>query len=328
MKERDKKKLPKAKIYKIGENGERIEIEQTGDAGEKLQRLIDEQRKLRKRLNPLGEKLKDITAVPQRVKELNNSIKVDLPKSWVFDCPKLYETAEKYLKIQNKTIKIYSDIFKEPKYISNLKRLQNTLIEAKKELNEAENNYFYQLAIEELERKDEHIKSLKTERKDFEKEINKKDDLINGLKETLDLLMLKLGNKTKQPKTTKAKNLKPTLTPEQIQQLHIKFQWLFEAKPEQWQNLFSENEIQEFEKPIICKSETLTDIALFLYHLKENELIECNRYPAIIGRAKAFLYKGEIVTTKQINDAKNNNNNFPFVGKNYNKIEEIIIRLK
>lgn len=190
---------------------------------------------------------------------------------------------------------------------------------------ECENNIWHLLTEEELQ---ETTEKLQVITKEFEKINTKYENLeekYRTLKEEIGLAMLeyqeKKANKTISTKTT-IQTLKPNITIKQIEKIALDLSFIFQSSINQWEDLFSNN-IPIFEKPIVLKSKTLSDIAILFHWLKEYEFIENNNYPSILERCKVFTFHGEIITARQITKPKENTN-FPDIGENYIKISEIV----
>lgn len=191
---------------------------------------------------------------------------------------------------------------------NNIQELANEFIEEKQK---AENNYYHNLVVEEYTQENEQYKQRNVEL----------EQQVKDLEATLRTLYNIVPQPAKEQKYTSPLSLKPNITPSQIVYLHESLKNIFEATLEQWKSLFSEKEINLLE-PI--KGQAPADIAILLHYLKENELIEVSKYPSIIERTKAFSIDGKTVSAKQINKVKNENFNFPNIGKHYIKIQSVI----
>lgn len=186
------------------------------------------------------------------------------------------------------------------------------------EKKECENNIWHLLTEEELQKTTKEFEKIKKEKENLEEK-------YKILKEEIGLAMLeyqeKKANKAISTKTT-IQTLKPNITIKQIEKIASDLSFIFQSSVNQWEDLFSNN-IPIFEKSIVLKSKTLSDIAILFHWLKEYEFIENNNYPSILERCKVFTFHGEIITARQITKPKENTN-FPDIGENYIKISEVV----
>lgn len=185
------------------------------------------------------------------------------------------------------------------------------------EVEEAENNYIYNLALEELEYETKRGAELTQQSAELEQRIK---ELEISLKT---ILTFKDTTRNKQ-QATKILTLKPLITFSQIVKLHETSQELFEATLEQWCNLFSE-EIKEFEVPITVVSQYVSDVRVLFDYLKKRELIDVIRYSSILAKAKVFCFNDKIITAKQLNKPTEYNC-YPHIG-NYELIDNIVTAL-
>jgi hypothetical protein len=203
-----------------------------------------------------------------------------------------------------------------PEIVKSFQSIRDLAIEIEKAKTEAENNFWYNLTVEEY---------------DFEKEKDKEkitelEQKVIELEKTIEAYQLVISEQQPQPKAQKtlSQTLRPNITQSQIARLYEYMKGIFEATPEQWRALFSETEIQ-LSKPI--KARAVADIVVLFHHLREREFVETSKYPSVLERAKAFLINDKIVTAKMINKPKSENYNFPLIGKNYDNISKAVASL-
>lgn len=160
-----------------------------------------------------------------------------------------------------------------------------------KEIEDAENNYLYRLANEEITHERDKTAKLEQRNIDLERDILEYEKVIMGVR----IAQCKINNKhTKEP----IMSLKPNITLSQIVKLHEALHTLFDATIDQWRNLFSEN-ITEFTTPIVV-SKYASDVRVLFYYLKEERLITVDNYPSIIEKSKAFSRNSKPLTAKQL----------------------------
>jgi len=251
---------------------------------------------------------------------LNNIFpKIGLPK-WDFPTLKpLYEYGLNLQKIQT--------AFTTPEIVKSFQSMKDLANEFEESKTKVENEFYYKITVEDYEFEEtkdkEKITALEAEN---EKEKAEKEELRQRVLE-LEIAVRNMFRLSLQPqakaKQSPARTLRPNITVSQIARLCEEMKGVFEATAEQWRALFSETEIQLAE-PI--KAKTTTDIGILLFYLKEKNLIETKNYPSILERVKAFSIGGEIVTSKQISDTKQQEN-FPIAGKYYSKIEKAVTTL-
>lgn len=209
------------------------------------------------------------------------------------------------------------------KVTSSFQKFGDSVIQAcKKEMDElarkkeeAENNPYYQILLEDNEELSIEIRELSI------------------IKESLEIL---LSDKLNEQATRKAKrsyykqeNLSPKISKEKQNKLYNRLKTVFTATPEQWEALFSSEKIR-MNKPIEAKANI--DVGLFLVQLYKKGFIGTKEYAAIAGRTKAFSVRGKILTAEQITATKDRFPKWhedvnPVVGKNYEQINKAFLFL-
>ena len=244
-------------------------------------------------------KKNQLNTIIQQHKELQDKI---MP-------PRLREFVQQQRELQDKVM---------PPRLRELMRQKRELLEKiqalKESQREVENNQWHLMTCNELEREKEKSKQQQIEIEQLEAKLTN----------VLATIELKQNSSTACKKQySKIQNLSPNITTQQIKSLSVCLTSVFDATIEQWEALFSENSIT---MPTPIKANSIADISVLFYYLKQKEFIETSKYPSILERSKAFFVKNKTITAKQINKTKEYSN-FPYIGDNYEKIMVFIENL-
>jgi hypothetical protein len=313
---------------------------------EKLLELQEQHQRLQEKINPLGGLLESLTAstkafqIKSPFAELANNPLLEqiIASTKIFDSLRVNHWTETIFKINDIIPKIdfpkwdfpqHKPLYEyglglqaiqikytTPEIVKSFQSMQDLATEIHNAKTEAENNFWYNLTVEEYEFEKEKDKDKITE---LEQKIIEQEKIITAYQ-----LIVSVQQPQHKAQKTLSQTLRPNITQSQIARLYDYLKGIFEATPEQWRALFHETEIQ-LSEPI--KAGTVADIVVLFHYLREREFVETSKYPSVLERAKAFLINDKIVTAKMINKPKAENYNFPLIGKNYDSISKAVASL-